>query len=1025
VPPKSPEMHASVPWQTRCYAAVLVCAFAATALALDPRKSITQLTHVAWGARDHIGQVNSMCQTRDGYIWVATDNGLFRFDGEKFSLWEPLPGEPDLPGIPGRLLATRDGGLWVGGAWGATLISGRHAKVFSLMVGTERARVHSLCEGPDGSIWAGTFKGLYQFTGGAWHRLGAEVGIPDEEVIAVMFDRDSTLWAATQDSTRRPEGGIAFLCQGEPRFQVSSQRFDGIPDLAQAPDGKIWAAETGRSVRAFTHDSKDIQFVRPEIRSGSESILFDRDGGLWITTEGDGLRRARNTATLGEADIARFSHKVDIFTRKHGLSSDTVTCSFEDREGAVWFGTTAGVDCFRDNKFTRLSVEEGMPFDEWLSVAATPDGSIWAAGPDEGFMELSRGQDKFVNRNWFEINKDYSRSAPVVYCIYVERSGDLVLGTGFGVATVSLKSGKASLLGEVATLKTVLAITRDAEGGLWLCDRYLGVFRLFQGKPTHFPQLDRDWDKWVYAAHTDSKGRVWIGFASGEVALREGQGFRVFNTNDGLFSGQVNTILSDRNGNVWVAGKGGFSRFGDNRFQTLDRKNGLPFDDFYAALQDDDGYFWLAGEMGVFRTAEGTLEAALSPGTNQVSGELFDLDDGLRGVVRHVPFGLRGSGYTVAARDADGKLWFATSKGLAFVDPHNLPRNRLAPPVHIQQMIAGGKAYPAGGELRLPVGIRRCEIQYAALTFGNPARVFYKYKLEGSDHDDWADARTERKASFLGLAPGRYRFRVAACNDDGVWNESEDRLEFVVPPVFPETIWFKLLCGAAAVLALVGVCSWRIGRLRTTQKLELEAEKRERTRIAQELHDTFLQGFTAVALKLDVLTNSLPASLNATREQFQKALLLIDQYLIEGRHSVWKLRSPTLESVEDFSMAIEKASERALNGTPIALSVSVQGQPRKLKELFEDNLLRICEEAVANSVKHARPTQIEVSLRFNSDEVQLGIRDNGCGFDTKQTKRGHFGLVGIRERVKSMGGNLSLNSQPGAGTEITVTVCAK
>jgi len=1015
-------MRVSAPWQTRCYVAVFVCAFAATAFALDPRKSITQFTHVAWGTKDHIGEVNSICQTRDGYIWVASDNGLFRFDGEKFTLWEPLPGDPELPGIPYCLLATKNGGLWVGGMGSMTLISGRHAKVFSLMVGPERATAHSLCEGPDGSIWAGTFKGLYRFTGGAWHRLGAEVGLPDEQVIAVMFDRDNTLWAATQDTAKRPEGGIAFLRRGETRFQVSSQRFDPISDLAQAPDGKIWAAEVSRSVRAFTHDSNDIQFVSPEIRVGSQSILFDRDGGLWVTTVGDGLRRARNTATLGTVDIAQFSHDVDIFTQQQGLSSDTVTCSFEDREGIVWFGTTAGVDCFRDNKFTPLSVGEGMPFDQELSVAATSDGSIWAAGHEQGFIQLSRGQDKFVRRNWFDFDTDMSGNSLRVYCIYVERSGDLVLGTGFGVLIVPPKNGKASLLTLVSALKTVLAITRDPEGGLWLCDRYLGVFRLFQDEATHFPELDRDWDKWVYAAHTDSKGRVWLGFASGEVALREGRGFRVFNTNDGLFSGQVNTILSDRNGNVWVAGKVGFSRFGDNRFQTLDRKNGLPFDDFYTALQDDDGYFWLAGEMGIFRAAKGTLEAALSSGTNQVTGELFDLNDGLRGVVRHIPFGSRGTGYTVATKDVDGKLWFATSAGLAFVDPPRLPRNSLPPPVHIHQMIAGGRAYSTAADLRLPVGVRRCEVQYTALTFGNPARVLYKYKLEGFD-PDWVDAGAERKASFLGLAPGRYRFRVAACNDDGVWNESEDRLEFVVPPAFHETIWFKLLWGAVAVLALVGAYSWRIGHLTTTQKLALEAQKRERTRIAQELHDTLLQGFTGIGLKLHAIANSLPSSVNGAKEQLFQILQRSDEYLKEARRTVWELRSPSLEKVGDFATGLRTVCERALDGTAVRLKFLVKGTARSVEQDIEANLLRICEEAVANAVKHAHPTQVEVNLQYAAKELQLRVRDNGCGFNPDGPdgeKAGHFGLAGIRERAKSLAGNVSLKSQPGQGTEIIV-----
>jgi signal transduction histidine kinase len=315
-------------------------------------------------------------------------------------------------------------------------------------------------------------------------------------------------------------------------------------------------------------------------------------------------------------------------------------------------------------------------------------------------------------------------------------------------------------------------------------------------------------------------------------------------------------------------------------------------------------------------------------------------------------------------------------------------------------------------------------LDYVGLSFADPAGVRYEYKLEGYNKD-WVNAGTRRQAFYSNLRPKAYQFRVRACNNDGLWSEDGEVVEFSVAPAIYETAWFLALCLAAFGLGVFGLYRLRLRRLAASMDLQLAAEQNERRRIAQELHDTLLQGFTGVGLKLDALTNSLPASLNATKEQFQKALQQIDQYLAEGRRSVWKLRSPTLESAGDFSNALEKTSKRALDGTVIALRFSVQGQARKLKDFFEDNLLRICEEAVANSVKHARPTQIEVTLEFNCKDVQLRIRDNGCGFDAKQierSKHGHFGLVGIQERVQSMGGTFLLNSQPGVGTDIAVTI---
>lgn len=786
------------------------------ASALDPQKAITQFFHRAWGNAAGIEQVNSISQTPDGYLWIATINGLFRFDGVTFRLWEPNAGEPVLPGIPFHLLSTKNDDLWVGGVGTLTLLRGGHSKVFTLRNPEERATVLALCEGENGIVWAGTSLGLYKFAGTDWQKLGPESGLPDGRVTAVMLDKDNTLWVATDDGKRGSDGAIAFLPKGEKIFQIGAERSESTSKFARAPDGKIWAAQTGRSVRAFRHDSKNIHYVAPEIRVGSQSVLFDRDGGFWIATLGDGLRRVRNIADLGSEDIAQSSDRADKFSQKDGLSSDYVTCIFEDREGVIWFGTSAGLDSFCETKITPLSVREGLPFDQNLAIAATPDGSIWAGSTPHGFMQISPEENRYFSRAWFDLKAEGQVSF-IVYCLYVDRSGDLILGTGLGVAVVEQKSGHATMLREVPDMKTVLAITRDPAGGLWLCDRYAGVSRVLAGQVQHFPEMHREADGCVRVAHTDRQGRIWLGLTTGEVVLYEGGRFRSFSTKDGLFSGQITTILSDEKGQTWVAGKGGISRYRDNRFQTLDRKNGLPFDDLFAGIQDNEGSFWLAGESGILRVPKSELESALSEPSVRTTGELFGLNDGLRGVVRHAPFGLRGVGYSVATKSRDGKLWFATSAGLAVVDPQHIPRNSLPPPVHIEQVIAGGKIYRSVRGIQFPTKIRNCEIDYAGLSFSDSDKVKYRYKLEGYD-EDWVEAGNRRQAFYSNLRPRTYQFRVSACNSDGVWNEAGDTIRFIVPPVFYERTWFYFLCGVTLAACAAGAYAWRVHQLKSRQE---------------------------------------------------------------------------------------------------------------------------------------------------------------------------------------------------------------
>jgi signal transduction histidine kinase len=443
-------------------------------------------------------------------------------------------------------------------------------------------------------------------------------------------------------------------------------------------------------------------------------------------------------------------------------------------------------------------------------------------------------------------------------------------------------------------------------------------------------------------------------------------------------------------------------------------------------IQDDDGFFWLGGMGGILRVASEELERACSSPSDRIKFEHFGFDEGVRGFVRQAAHGYPGFGYPLATKSADGRLWFSTSRGLAVIDPHNIPRNMNPPMVYIQKVVAGGVNYGNSKRLVFRKGTRDCEIDYAGLCFANPMKVRYQYRLEGYD-SQWVDAGSRRQAFYANLRPKQYRFQVCACNNDGIWNTVGDSLEFSILPVFYETNWFAALGILVLGFVIFGLHLLRLARITARMRLQARAQQEERQRIALELHDTLLQGFAGIGLKLFALARKEPKPPPEMQARLYEILEESDQCLDEARQSVWKLRSASLEKADDFSKALSGSIDRLLARAGVRVTFSVEGTARTLAPAIEDNLLRICEEALANAVKHANPNLVQVRLEFDAKTVQLQIRDNGSGFDPRNVdsaSSGHFGLSGMRERVESLKGLISINSQLGQGTEITVTIPA-
>jgi signal transduction histidine kinase/ligand-binding sensor domain-containing protein len=988
------------------------------ALALDPNKAITQFHHEFWGAEKGLDKVRMITQTADGYIWVISGTRVLRFDGLHFVSGDPPLGEAQFPLVPDRIFASGDGSLWVGSGSEITRVRQGHSTVFGAKDGMTAGHVTALGEDRN-VIWVGGYLGLCKFTNGHWAKIGLDSGFPDGEVRDVILDRDKTLWVSLKSPTAPDMGLMAWLPRGETRFRVSKEQFETAYKLAAGPDGKIWTAQTQRSVRGFVREEAGIRFTAPEMRVGSQSILFDRDGGLWIATLGDGLFRIRNTTVLGPQDILRTSEDVDQYGQRDGLLSDYDTCIFEDREGVVWVGGSSGLDSFTENKFANYSTREGLPANINLILQGDSSGRVWAASDSYGFERLVAGNLQLPGRQSPAF--PYTHKPTSIYCLYDDGAAGVLAGTSDGVVLANTPGLDPLSCPGAAELHSVVCMARDGEGGLWLSDRDQGLFREVSGRLTQMkrPLLPNDF---VLTMVADKTGRVWFGYLSGLVDCYDAGNFRRYSAGDGLVVQEIRVILSDARGNIWIAGDAGIGRFHEGRFQLLDQNKAALGDKISAMIEDDAGFFWLGGMDGICRLDSADLEKEFSSQTEQINVERFGFEEGLRGFVRQAAHGYPGLGYPLATKSADGRLWFSTSGGLAVIDPRRIPQNSKPPPVYIERLVANGKTYVKTGLIEFPQGARNCEIDYVGLSFANTAKMGYRYKLEGHD-TEWVDAGAQRQAFYSNLRPRKYRFLVSARNSDGIWNEVGDSVEFSIAPAFYETNWFV---GAAVFVfgfAIFGLHRMRLARITARLKIQARAQEEERQRIAVDLHDTLLQGLTGIGLKLHVIAKNAEQCAADVQNQLQAVIEQSDHCLDEARRSVWKLRPGSSNRSANFSDVLA-ASARSRLPDDVVLDFSVRGDSRPLSSAIEDNLLRICMEAVSNAVKHARASQIHIELEFTPQTVRARVRDNGRGFDAQNSaasKEGHFGLAAMRERARSIGGIVSIESQPGHGVEVIVT----
>lgn len=768
---------------------------------------------------------------------------------------------------------------------------------------------------------------------------------------------------------------------------------------------------TGRS-----HDRGPLT----EVAVGATSVLFDRQGSLWISSAGDGLRRITYPGRVSGQHIAHFGSQAEQFTKKDGLSHDYVLSALEDREGNIWFVTVGGLDRFRESKVTPVSIPDG---DQPRCLLATRDGSIWTGA-------LNRIPQQIGLDGIPKVRADIEWG---VYptALFEDRAGSLWLANGNVVGRLVGNSVEFLHLPKGLVLHFIGSIEMDHAGGLWLMDWDKGVFRFASGELTSFadvPELPHQ----PGFTHADRSGRVWFGYMNGRVTLYQHGHFDSFQAKDGLVIGRILSIVDDRANRVWLAGDG-LCKFENGRFQCLRQKD-LPMATVAGIAEDEEGFLWLGGNTGVVRIHPDAFDHAVTDPAHRLSYDSYNLLDGL-------PGGLQlGIPYPKMVRGRDGRIWFATNSGLAFIDPRRIPKNPLPPPVHVEALKVDGKTiHPAEGVALAPHA-HNIEIDYTALSLSIPERVLFRYKLEDAD-TDWQEPGTRRQAFYTNLPPKQYRFRVIACNNDGVWNEAGTSFNFSVDPAYYQTTWFRLSCVVAFLALLGALYQLRLRQLARQFNIRLEERVEERTRIARDLHDTLLQSFHGLLPRLQAACKLLPGSVADARQVLEAALEDAAQAVTQAREAVQGLRAATVVT-NDLAKAIESvgqelaADQRAANQEATAFSLEVEGTPRALHPILRDEIYRITVEAVRNAFRHAQARRIEVEIIYEAKLFRVRVRDNGIGMDAsliEEGRAGHFGLAGMRERARRIGGQLevwsaaSLSkagalSTPRAGTEVQLIV---
>ena len=970
---------------------------ASPALALDPDRSITQLHHTAWTIEDGAPtQVTALAQTSDGYLWIGSSLGLFRFDGVAFERYVPPPGERLLSHNIYALVATDEGGLWVSfRPFGLALIKDGRLTVQSGPWEHPAAEIFVLEHDHDGRVWAGTSRGLAFHDASGWHEVGPEWNLPRERIWSLFTDRGGTLWVATETT-------IYSLARGEGSFLRVQSDLKSVASFSQSQDGRIWLTDDHEPdrLRVVGMGPKSHSFLPMNTRVFR--VFIDRDDCMWVGANVDGdVLRVLDHSAAGRSGSRGRTVRVERFGLRNGLSGQTRVL-FEDREGSIWVGTSGGIDRFRRNRLVPVALP---PAHQLITLLPADSGVVWVGSSMDRPTVRIRG-DAVTEHDMLQ----------GVACVYRDSTG------------VAWWPGKSYIWRQDATGAVSSPLRRDLNrwiwavfpgelpGSLWLSFDEIGLIAFENGALSNrAPPAGLTEVRGPSASFPAPDGRVWLGYNNRVYVLDRGR-VTAFSQKDGIDVGRLR-VIRGRGPHVWIGGELGLQLYHAGRFWTVTGEDGASFGTVSGIVEATGGDLWLNELRGIVRIPRAELAMLLNDPRHRVRYRRYDYLDGMPGG------GQMNWTCSTAAEGTDGLLWFATDNGLVRIDPEELTIDSTPPAPAIRSIATATASYVPSSGLRLPKGTTSLSIQYGAMTLAEPERIRYRYRLEGLDRE-WREAGYARTAGYTRLKPGRYSFQVIAANTDGIWSSAAASLGFSIMPQFYQTTWFAVLL-ALAVAGVVGALFVMRMRQVTIRLQRLHDERiDERMRIAHELHDTLLQGFLSASMQLHVEANTAPPG-SRTRSGLERILALMRSVTDEARDTLRGLRSSASEKVPDLEAAFTAAAQEFASASTAQFRLNVRGRPRPLQRVLRDEVYRVGRESLSNAFRHAQATLIEVDLSYQPDELVIVVRDDGRGIDPdilRDGREGHLGLSGMRQRAAEIGARLSLESPSKGGTEVVLKV---
>jgi signal transduction histidine kinase/ligand-binding sensor domain-containing protein len=957
----------------RVLAVYLACFVILSASAASPPSlSVRDYRHTSWteSAGQPLPTMQAMAQTATGYLWLVTAGGHLRFDGLRFSEW-PLEPRSQLPQGAHRIAVAVDGSIWL--TDGQVLTRVRGGAVDSYRLPLRVRHVDALIEGSSGSMWLlstdeqHTITWMLEPQTRAWRQLGISDGLPSGR-LHVLARQGGVFWV----------GGDGCICRWLPGTPAACRQVSGSVLSVVATRAGVFAA-TSTAVYRVSPTSVEPLLANTGILPGR--LVLDRAGKLWIGTNHGLLVFNRGS--------------VETYAREDGLSGEYIYAIVEDTEGDIWVATNVGVDRFRPPRALHVTRLDGMSNETVSAIQATRDGSIWVGALNSGLNRIIDG--KIVHYSAAE-----GLPGRPVMALHEDATGRLWAGAGREV--LYFENGRFHSVFADPRLEPISTLASDGNT-MWVASRALWRISDSAGQPLQ-SGLPQDILR-VFAA---PGGPLWVGsFNTGLLTFTRGAASAAPVRGVGAGVGAVRDILRDSAGNLWVAFGPTLNRIRRGRVTTWSAAQGLDAGEIAGLALDPTGNLWIAGEKAAARVSLADL--ARSPDGQPLSASFFSVypQDGFRPVAKP---GIGSPRITVAP---DGRVWLCERDGVGILDPQLLGVDSVPPPVVIEDAVIDGT--PLRGSAVEFRG-RQLQITYAGNSLMAPDRVRFRYRLEPGD-SDWTDAGGRREMTFVGLPPGNYRFRVAACNLDGVCNERGAALAFRVMPFFYQTIWFRL-----GIFGALGAVAFGIYKLRMRQlvnRYHLVAQ--ERARVTREIHDSLLQGFTGVVFQLDAASRQFETNPVASKERLDRALDQADNSLREARQMLLDMRLPILED-KTVSEALNEVGANATRGTSIAFHLRSRGVERDLPYPAQAALFLIGREAITNAVNHANPNSIAVHVTVDEKSVRHLVQDDGVGFDLEAARRkaGHLGVTGMGERARHAGAHFQIDTAPGAGARVEVVV---